>query len=244
MQTVESYLQQPRLAKFPFVFIVTYGRSGSTLLLGLLNALPGYHICGENDGALVPVFRAYERLRRARYQWGTKENLPENPWYGAHLIMPELFARGCVDAFFGAVLRPPLGTRACGFKEIRYTDLELNDDEFTPFLHFMLSGFPGAAFVFNVRNIEKTASSGWWKDQNPEIVQRRLAGAVQRMTDYAQAHPENTLVFEYDRITSDATYFKTLCDFLGEPFDESVVHSVLSSPHSVIRGISRARNSR
>src|SRR5688572_1085508 len=33
------------------LFIVTYGRSGSTLLQGVLNSIPGYLIRGENDGA-------------------------------------------------------------------------------------------------------------------------------------------------------------------------------------------------
>ena len=35
-----------------YVFVMTYGRSGSTLLMGLLNTIPGYLIRGENDDAL------------------------------------------------------------------------------------------------------------------------------------------------------------------------------------------------
>ena len=32
---------------FGYLFVVTYGRSGSTLLMGLLNSIPGYLIRGE-----------------------------------------------------------------------------------------------------------------------------------------------------------------------------------------------------
>jgi hypothetical protein len=35
-----------------YVFIVTYGRSGSTLLQGVLNSIPGYLVRGENRQAL------------------------------------------------------------------------------------------------------------------------------------------------------------------------------------------------
>lgn len=234
MQSVREYLQQPKLAKYPFLFVVTYGRSGSTLLMGLLNSLPRYHISGENDGALIPVYRATERLRHARYQWGTKENLPQNPWYGAHRIMPDLFARDCADAFFRSVLRPPLGTRCCGFKEIRYTDAEVTDEEFAPYLDFMATLFPGAAFVFNLRSIEAASKSGWWKDQNPDIVFRRLAGARDRMMAYAQLRPQSAWLFDYDVFVGDPSHFKSLCEFLGERFDEERVRAVASSPHSVI----------
>ena len=39
-----------------YVFVMTYGRSGSTLLMGLLNTIPGYLIRGENDDALRFLF--------------------------------------------------------------------------------------------------------------------------------------------------------------------------------------------
>ena len=42
--------------RFRTVNIVTYGRSGSTLLMGLLNAIDGYRIRGEN-------FNCFEELR-------------------------------------------------------------------------------------------------------------------------------------------------------------------------------------
>jgi hypothetical protein len=36
-----------------YVFVMTYGRSGSTLLMGLLNTIPGYLVRGENDDGML-----------------------------------------------------------------------------------------------------------------------------------------------------------------------------------------------
>lgn len=234
MWSLQQFLAQPRLARFPFLFIVTYGRSGSTLLLGLLNSLPGYQIRGENHGAMFLVFRATERLRQTRFRFGLEENGSQNPWYGAHLVAPDLFAQACGDAFFQEVVRPPLGTRACGFKEIRYTPAEMSDEEFPRYLDFLRTTFPGAGFIFNVRDVEATSGSGWWRNNDPAEVTDRLQRTLDRMLRYAQDHPSYTHVFDYDHLTSDPNEFASLCDFLGEEFDEEVVSEVLARRHSVM----------
>ena len=41
-----------------FVFVVTYGRSGSTLLQNVLNTIPGYCIRGENANTLAHLAKA------------------------------------------------------------------------------------------------------------------------------------------------------------------------------------------
>ena len=41
-----------------YVFVVTYGRSGSTLVQGLLNAFPRVLVRGENDLYLLDLYRA------------------------------------------------------------------------------------------------------------------------------------------------------------------------------------------
>ncbi len=46
-----------------YLFIVTYGRSGSTLLQGILNSIPGYLIRGENRAALFHLYSLREHPR-------------------------------------------------------------------------------------------------------------------------------------------------------------------------------------
>ena len=45
-----------RDAPVDHVFVMTYGRSGSTLLMGLLNSIPGYLIRGENRHAMRHLY--------------------------------------------------------------------------------------------------------------------------------------------------------------------------------------------
>jgi len=53
----------PQLEKT--LFIVTYGRSGSTLLQNMINALPGHILRGENANLLGPMVRSWQDLRQS-----------------------------------------------------------------------------------------------------------------------------------------------------------------------------------
>lgn len=57
-------------AKFPelrgTVFIVTYGRSGSTLLQSVVQSIRGAHFTGENFLALLPLMNTVRRVQGAR----------------------------------------------------------------------------------------------------------------------------------------------------------------------------------
>ncbi len=56
------------------IFIVCYGRSGSTLLTRVINTIPGACIRGENANALMHLFRVYEAAHRMRYTQGKPEH--------------------------------------------------------------------------------------------------------------------------------------------------------------------------
>lgn len=47
-------------SRFGSVLIITYGRSGSTLLQGILNSIPGYLIRGENENLMAHFYNAYK----------------------------------------------------------------------------------------------------------------------------------------------------------------------------------------
>ena len=65
-----------------FVFIFTYGRSGSTLLSGYLNALPGYCIRGENYMAVAHLCAFYRAIKASKGHTAKKSGLTVHPWYG------------------------------------------------------------------------------------------------------------------------------------------------------------------
>ena len=228
--SVDMYLQRAHIARFPFAFIVTYARSGSTLLQGILNSIPGYCIRGENYSALFYLFVAAQHIEEAHWRFGTRETHPTNSWYGADQFDPELLSRYLADAFLNACLRPPAQTRCIGFKEIRYLQSDIPDELFAAYLDFLQTVFPGAALIFNVRDVANSATSGWWQDRDPELVKDQLNRAVDRFKSYASGR-SNCIVFSYDSLISEAEYCKSLFNFLGEPFDLEALVSLLAQRH-------------
>lgn len=111
-----------------YVFVVSYGRSGSTLLMGLLNAIPGYRIRGENYNTLYRLYQADAAVTKARDRFSSSDHLLEkSSWYGAPRIREHAYRAAPVGAFVDNVLRPEPGDRVIGYKEIRYTPLHMTD---------------------------------------------------------------------------------------------------------------------
>ena len=75
-------LRRPRLAAGPttdFVIIMAQGRSGSTLLLRMLNAVPGVRIAGENQKALDHL-RAFVECFRTADHWNHDSDFCRQAW--------------------------------------------------------------------------------------------------------------------------------------------------------------------
>lgn len=99
------------------IFIVTYGRSGSTLLQTVLQSIPGAHILGENNNIMFHLWRAFGAARGAKVAWGPKgSEKAHHPWYGADKFQPHDLGMRMADAFMFNILRPPKDARWVGFK--------------------------------------------------------------------------------------------------------------------------------
>ena len=62
------------LSDYSYIFIVTYAKSGSTLLQSLINAAPGVDIKGENTNALYHLYKSYASLALTAER-GSEKNL-------------------------------------------------------------------------------------------------------------------------------------------------------------------------
>jgi len=207
-----------------YLFVVTYGRSGSTLLAGILNSIPGYLIRGENKGYLHGLYEAHAGAVARQQSFASKRPLTtENPWYGIDGYDGDAALRHMKELMLDAVLRPSPGTRVVGFKEIRY-----NQTDLTQYLQFMRSVFPGARFVFNSRNHVDVLRSKWWADKKPAT----LAKYQQRLDDAEQAHAEVSFHVHYDDYQANPENLRGLFDFLGEDLDVERVAAVLARNHS------------
>ena len=213
-----------------YVFIVTYGRSGSTLLQNLLNSLPGYCIRGENNHTLFHLSQAHDAVEGAESMKGMRTrgrpSQPTHPWYGAERVDPDRYGKALADAFVREVLRLDPSVRVGGFKEIRYHTQKF---AFTQQLNFIYRTFPKARVIFNTRDHAAVAKSGWWAKQDPEHVTKVLSGAEALYRDYLEVYPERGLHVHYDDYVAGPEAFRPLFSFLGEPWDGDLVTRVLDT---------------
>lgn len=207
-----------------YVFIVTYGRSGSTLLQTVLQSINGYCIRGENNNSLMSLYESARAVAEARAEHGQRPMAGHEPWYGIDTIKPDGYAQGLVETFKRHVLQPPEGTRVLGFKEIRFH--RAGPEHFGPFLDFIGRHMAPAKFIFNCRHWQDVAKSSWWRDCDEEMVRERVETSDQLYRDYAAAHPDQCFIAQYEDYAGNPDYWRGLFDFLGEPFDAELVRAL------------------
>jgi hypothetical protein len=216
--------------KFKHLFVITYGRSGSTLLSGLLNLVPGALIRGENHGSLNHLYRAVRAVERTLAQPRTvDDDKPIEAWFGASDVKPRAFREAVVQAFVDSVLVPHPDVSLLGFKEISYRLRDFSEEEFSDFLLFLREAFERPCFIFNVRRHDAVARSAWWAGEPG--ARRELAELDRRLRFAAEQHADISAWVDYDRIVADPLSLRSLYDFLAVPMDEAVVRRVLATPH-------------
>ena len=210
------------------VFIVTYGRSGSTLLLGVLNSIPGYLIRGENDGAVYHLHQFHSACVGKKRRLRRRFELPldsTNPHFGLDDFPAKVSIRMLRRLVTTTVLRPQHDTRVTGFKEIRWYQEDLPD-----YVAFLRELFPDARFVINTRDHDAVLRSGWWPDKPQDGRLQRMEAAILAL---AASLGDAAYHVHFDDYTADPTVLRGLFDWLGEEWDEARVRAVLGVRHSV-----------
>lgn len=210
------------------LFVVTYGRSGSTLLLGVLNSIPGYLIRGENDGAVYHLHQFHSACVGKKRRLRKRFELPldsTNPHFGLDEFPAKVSLRMLRRLVTTTVLRPGDDTRVTGFKEIRWYQ-----DDLPAYVDFLRELFPDARFVVNTRDHDAVLKSGWWPDKPQDGRLERMEAAI---LDVAESLGEAAYRVHFDDYTSDPTVLRGLFEWLGEDFDETRVRAVLGVRHSV-----------
>jgi hypothetical protein len=179
--------------KKPPIFILSSGRSGSTLLQRILNSYPDITVWGEHGGFLKETAAAFFRLLenrgnnefvfpRASAEGGTPWELivrskQPDQWQAwlNHFVREDLpgFFRRHLESFFCPPAMPVDGH--WGFKEIRY-------GRYDRVVEFLASLYPDARFVFLARNAFNTIAS-----QEKAFACRSRLGAVFPSRDFRSA---------------------------------------------------------
>lgn len=215
--------QRPR--DLAYVFVVTYGRSGSTLLAGILNSIPGWLIRGENRDALHHLFLFHQTLATEKARLGPQLGRQRtHPFYGMSDVPLDRSLAGIQGLVLDTVLRPKPDTRVTGFKEIRWYQPDLEE-----YVAWLREVFPGARFVVNTRNHDDVLKSGWWAEGDHAA---GLAAAEAGILRLADSLGDAAYRVHYDDYVADPATLRGLFDWLGEPFDEAAVRVVMAKRHA------------
>jgi hypothetical protein len=215
--------------KFRHIFIVTYGRSGSTLLNGILNSIPGVCLRGENLNTLAFLCRAVSAADYA-HKIERPSTSPTHPWNGSSLIEVDAFRRKLIDAFVEHVLKPPADAEAIGFKEIRHGIQDMSENEYDSYIQFILGSFERSCIIFNIRSWREVARSEWWIS-NP-LARSHLRLLEARFNRSLALHPESTFLVDYSKYIVNPDELRALFSFLHAGFDREMIERVLQRTHS------------
>lgn len=232
---------QRRREEFDYVFVVTYGRSGSTLVQGLLNALPRTLVRGENGLYLVHLYRALADLQQYRLKHDEHGGrTPSSAFYGLRHTKPHYFHRaisGIVrDSLLGTV--DPSRIDRLGFKEVAWHRIEPH--EVAGFFDMMDAAFPGARYVLNSRATEDVLRSGFWRKVDDEVAGRRVAAVVEIQEFLRRSRPDRVVEVTYEAVTAadQEVQDRQLCALgefaTGEPVDAALLTTLrgtVSRPH-------------
>lgn len=78
------------MINYQSILVVTYGRSGSTLLQGVINSIDGVLCKGENSFFIYYLYKAYVELLKTNAHQGLSE---QSPWYGSWSLSPENYLK-------------------------------------------------------------------------------------------------------------------------------------------------------
>ena len=214
------------------VLIVTYGRSGSTLLQGLLNKIPGYRITGENNNFLFRIFDASRRLSELKaFDFAMAANDPTHAHYGAPEADYESFYDLSSQIAYRFIVPSAKANavRCYGFKEIQYIDFP---DALEGYLDFLRRIFPNCKIVFNTRNIDDVLKSAWWANENRDAAMERIQLLETHFSAYINKNPNACFHLTYEDLTGNTGRVQELFQFLDETYDPHYVDEVLSVEHS------------
>jgi len=224
-----------------YLFIVSVGRSGSTLLQGITNCLERTRITGEN-GIALPVVTGYAELIQG-YNYATERNLqgvrhiishgksavrglvsstnPGHPWFGISELNIEALERQIVNIISENVLNETKYMAEydqIGFKEIRW-------HYHRKVFQGMNLLFPNAKYIFNYRNSPDIVKSGWWKKMNTEV--DFIDEAQNWMSKEAQFLGSRAFEINYEDYVNDPSRLVNLEIFCQRALDWNKVGAVL-----------------
>jgi hypothetical protein len=221
--------QQPR-----FVFVVTYGRSGSTLAQGMLNTLPRTLVRGENNLYLLQLFRAYAGLSSFMDKFAGAAAKPSSAFYGLREADLGTFATSVRELVQRQLLGSTDGSEVdrLGFKEVLWH--RIKPKEWSGFFDFTDLAFGQPLYVLNRRDVAMASTSGFWRKKRPGVAEGQI-NRVLRLQDFLrESRPDRCFDTEFEAMTSDdrevaGRQLRGLAEFVTGSCDEDLLAALLAT---------------
>lgn len=213
---------------FQSIVIVTYGRTGSTLLQGMLNTIDGVVMLGENENAFFHLFSYLETIKRLASRKSAET--PSSPYYGASKLGIESATaqiRATISDYF-TPFRSEAGAKTVGLKEVKFKD---NPEMHVAYLEFLEAMFPQVLFIFLWRDHDEVLNSGWWKTEDKVYASATLEYLESESFKFSQ-HRENCYFLDYADLSSDSPKMRELFKLIGASFDPETLTKISQIPHS------------
>ncbi len=220
---------------FQSILIISYARSGSTLLQSILNSHEELLVRGENYNFCYHLFKSYNALKKTKGK--SEQLLPKQPFFGYSVIDEKYFINNIAETVKKLLLAEQLENlkiKAYGFKEVRYPGTL---DHLLVYLDFLKQIFPNPLFVFNTRNKDDVFKSRlnlcWVQKKDYQKTIERLIRAEALFSEFIKNNPTNSFHISYEEVTTKSDKLKELHNFIGLPYTEAQMVKVLAVPHSV-----------
>jgi len=231
-----------------FIFEIAIGRSGSTSLLDLINALPGVRLSGENNGMLIGLTNIIYRLHFG--SWKTRL-YNEDTNHMLHSFWHNRISKGalsCPAQQFVETIDPPDRNEyyndnetIIGFKTIRmhknaYDEgLDVKWGEFVQRFDFIRELFPCSRFIINIRNDAQAIVSSvnsQFKSVTEENTVERTEARNQHLRSLHQHLGDASMLVEFEEWTKGPESLNNMAKWLG--FRDCIYPNKI--PHDNARG--------
>jgi hypothetical protein len=215
------------------ILIVTVGRTGSTLLQGILNTIDNSLITGENFGIFINYWKAYKSFNETIIESKkNKHNDTRSAWYNPQLDRQKFVCSLRTSAL--SMLDPNNTYDVIGFKEIRYDKdfIERQDlKEYLDFLQYVL--FQNTYVIFLTRDSEDVIKSrNKLKNSFKESDINNLESLNSFFNCITNLSGNRRFIIDYSDLTVNNSKIKELFDFIDEEFNEDLINKVLNKKHS------------
>lgn len=206
-----------RRSRFRSLYVVTYGRSGSTLLTGYLSMLPGVDLRGENYLYMLPMAQSDERIKQLAALRYADRHKTASPWYGSQQTSYRRFRRQLKALLLNQLYPKRPIPKTLGFKEIRWW-YRLTPERFESDLNWLTGLFPRGGIVFLTRDLEKVFAGAWWAEMTQAEradTEPKVRLFEQLASEYVAANPDRAIHVTYEGFTTDESVARELTEFLG-----------------------------